>query len=252
MNQDTMCRLAECERPIKNKTQKLCNPHYIQWYRGKPFTEPKKRRLKHESPICAFTECDEAAAARTLCSTHYAQWSNTGETWAINSRQRPRGSTAVRDHSGRKQCARCLEWREVESYGPHPNSMDGLRAECAHCRSKAYQRDRVRILSRAKEIRFNLKPGQAEDMLEAQGNRCGVCRTDAPGTKGWVIDHDHACCPEPGRSCGKCVRAILCGRCNLVLGQADDDVEVLARMIDYLTEHTQRLQDTTGTRAYAA
>ena len=36
----------------------------------------------------------------------------------------------------------------------------------------------------------------------------------------FVIDHDHACC-NGSRSCGQCVRGILCGRCNMSLGHLE-------------------------------
>ena len=50
-----------------------------------------------------------------------------------------------------------------------------------------------------------------------------------------VIDHDHACCPGT-RSCGKCVRGLLCNWCNRLLGMAFDNPAILAGAIQYLDE----------------
>jgi Recombination endonuclease VII len=40
------------------------------------------------------------------------------------------------------------------------------------------------------------------------------------------IDHDHACC-SGSTSCGKCVRGILCFRCNTVLGFYESEPHLL-------------------------
>jgi hypothetical protein len=48
-----------------------------------------------------------------------------------------------------------------------------------------------------------------------------------------VVDHDHACCPGR-KSCGKCVRGLLCNGCNAALGLAAEDPKVLRTLADYI------------------
>lgn len=74
---------------------------------------------------------------------------------------------------------------------------------------------------------YGLEPGRYDAMVADQGGRCAICRTDAPGGKGdWHVDHDHA----TGR-----VRGLLCNRCNLLLGHAQDDPQRLRAAIAYLS-----------------
>jgi hypothetical protein len=58
-------------------------------------------------------------------------------------------------------------------------------------------------------------------LREVQGNACAMCRE--PFAEGRLIhvDHDHACCLEKNRSCGKCVRGLLCHACNVALGHIE-------------------------------
>lgn len=49
------------------------------------------------------------------------------------------------------------------------------------------------------------------------------------------VDHDHDCCPGP-KSCGKCVRGILCNGCNSALGYLKDDVSRVKMLCDYITK----------------
>jgi hypothetical protein len=50
-----------------------------------------------------------------------------------------------------------------------------------------------------------------------------------------VVDHDHKCC-SGSTSCGKCVRGLVHWRCNLVLGYADDEPDLLQRAAAYLVK----------------
>lgn len=90
--------------------------------------------------------------------------------------------------------------------------------------------------------RWGLTPDQWDAMLESQGGRCGnlACRTTDPGKRGWHVDHDHGCCPGNKKSCGKCIRGLLCGRCNRAAGLVDDDPNALRGLADFIDRHAAR------------
>jgi hypothetical protein len=73
-------------------------------------------------------------------------------------------------------------------------------------------------------------------MLTEQGGGCAIC--GAPEKSEHFarlgVDHDHACCGERKRSCGRCVRGLLCTNCNTLLGLVADNVELLERAADYV------------------
>ena len=46
--------------------------------------------------------------------------------------------------------------------------------------------------------------------LKMQGYACGMCRELFAEGQLIHVDHDHGCCPVKNRSCGKCVRGLLC------------------------------------------
>lgn len=77
-------------------------------------------------------------------------------------------------------------------------------------------------------IKFGVDRSWFEAQLAAQDGRCAICGTTDPGgrTGAWHIDHDRSCCEEPP-CCGQCVRGILCAKCNVGLGQFDDDPQRL-------------------------
>jgi hypothetical protein len=64
---------------------------------------------------------------------------------------------------------------------------------------------------------YNISLEQYEILFEEQEKVCGICRkTDSRNIR-LAVDHDKRCCPGR-KSCGKCVRGLLCGNCNRKLG----------------------------------
>lgn len=78
--------------------------------------------------------------------------------------------------------------------------------------------------------KYGITETQRDEMIAAQGFQCAICRSPDPGGRydQWCVDHCHAT--------GK-VRAILCTRCNFMLGYAQDNVTTLYNAIDYLRAH---------------
>jgi hypothetical protein len=98
--------------------------------------------------------------------------------------------------------------------------------------------------------KYGMEPEEYEALLASQGNACAICGTDTPVGRGtWHVDHDHACCPTSGESCGDCVRGILCSRCNTALGGFQDDPKILLAAIDYLIQPSVQVQPDKETAA---
>lgn len=87
---------------------------------------------------------------------------------------------------------------------------------------------------RAIKWKFRMTPERYDELLALQGGGCGVCGGD-PGDEHFHIDHDHSCCPGK-KSCGKCIRGLLCGECNRMLGLAHDDPQILQQGARYVTK----------------
>ncbi|KUN03186.1 hypothetical protein AQI95_24675 [Streptomyces yokosukanensis] len=81
---------------------------------------------------------------------------------------------------------------------------------------------------------YGISADHYDSMLAAQGGGCAICRV-APGEgTSLAVDHDHACCPGRKKSCGECLRGLLCEDCNRVLGMFRDDPARFESAIGYL------------------
>lgn len=95
--------------------------------------------------------------------------------------------------------------------------------------------------------RYGIPPERYEEMLKEQNGVCAVC--DLPEKeidrrtgliRALSVDHDHSCCPGK-KSCGKCVRRLVCGDCNHGLGYFHDDPDRLIAAAMYLVQYQDLL-----------
>jgi hypothetical protein len=75
---------------------------------------------------------------------------------------------------------------------------------------------------------FGLSLAQYDLMFNEQGGCCAICgRHQSELKKALAVDHDH----KTGN-----IRKLLCARCNILLGFAKDNVELLEASIKYLND----------------
>ena len=144
------------------------------------------------------------------------------------------------DHRSCKLCAK--ERDKVRS----PEKIARIRAyqrlhpeEHARKMREWAKTDAGKLSIRASKLKqlYGLSLVAYEDLRTKQGNKCPLCSMQFGDT--WEtlprVDHNHACCPGQ-KSCGKCVRGLLCSVCNSMLGLARDNPETLQAGIQYLKE----------------
>ena len=68
----------------------------------------------------------------------------------------------------------------------------------------------------------------------SQNGVCAICQKECKTKRGLSIDHNHLCCAG-NRSCGKCIRGLLCSNCNRAIGMLQEDIAIFNRAIAYLT-----------------
>lgn len=160
--------------------------------------------------------------------------------------------------SGLQRCGMCQEWKSPEEFVPsrrgkgngHPCTPCGKKREEGYRRAKGVLpatvgHDKVAYMKqwhkdnpefrRAQHLRryYDMTLDEYQAMLNAQKGVCKACgKTETRTAQGTIchlhVDHDH----KTGR-----IRGLLCNRCNMALGYAQDDPNILEALASYIREH---------------
>lgn len=141
---------------------------------------------------------------------------------------------------GLKKCSRCRNVKGLASFCRTTRYRDGLAICCRECAREKYKAVRDRRSQRATSMWANYKMTlqDYDNLLANQNGLCAFngCDTTEELNGGFLaIDHDHNCCEK--KSCGKCVRGLLCSAHNSMLGFAHDRIKELLAGVDYLESH---------------
>lgn len=131
-----------------------------------------------------------------------------------------------------KVCPRCGILKSENEFYHNVLRRDNRSLYCKKCDKEIHgpvspEQDRKRRYFKE----FGLTIEDYDRMLNDQGGRCAICKTDIPGKKYFkyfAIDHDH--------KTGK-VRALLCQLCNQGLGHFHDSPEQLEAAANYIRRY---------------
>jgi Recombination endonuclease VII len=148
---------------------------------------------------------------------------------------------------------RCIDCKALGRITSRPALNPGPRCdEHKHARKRAVAK---RVHGTRMEKAFNISRSVYDAIYEWQKNFistqvnwkgeklrgvCYGCGKATGKTKALAVDHDHRCAelngtdhpPEVG--CPKCIRALLCGQCNTILGRYD--AGALRRLVEVLED----------------
>lgn len=202
LSSEKVCSFDGCAKTSQAKG--LCSGHYY-WYRKGIPLKPLRSRASKSLQSCGFEGCDKTQMVNGLCVGHNCQMKKGRELTPLK----------------------------------HKTSKFDIADECSGIGCDEIPKAKG-LCSRHYTIQRNygLTPDEYQVLLDRQGGRCPICRSKEPGGKGiWHIDHDHNCCPDRGKSCGKCIRNLLCNNCNTGLGLFEDNATFLMSAIQYLESH---------------
>lgn len=148
-----------------------------------------------------------------------------------------------------KMCTKCKTEKPLSDFRHRKEMLDGHRSSCRECdvkdstayrkknleKVKMYSKNYLKLRSKhtAKQKRkwylktnYDIGVEDYDSMYIEQGGRCAICGMHQSEIKrSLFVDHCHET---------EAIRGLLCHKCNLLLGHADDNTEILTNAIKYL------------------
>ena len=164
-----------------------------------------------------------------------------------------------------KICGKCNNLKPFDDFYAQKDSKDGKRSLCKICIKAGvkdykkrhrtvyvpkteYSVEKVPVEPKSPQPYnttwlkrlYNITPEVYQKMLKKSRGVCPICNIKFDTTKRSTtpcVDHDHACCPGT-KTCGKCLRGLICFKCNMGLGFFEDNCLYLKAATDYLTHRS--------------
>lgn len=131
------------------------------------------------------------------------------------------------------KCSKCQKLKGKSLFPLNKATKSGLANECKSCKNKRgklrcsekrqteYLKNKDKILEQQRIKTYGINNEQLDYMRKEQNYRCRICKIHEEQSSGKGLLHiDH--CHETGK-----IRGLLCSKCNIGLGQFNDDPNLL-------------------------
>jgi hypothetical protein len=173
-----------------------------------------------------------------------------------------RKTSSLRSHRGGKHKPLCtLEGCETPNYAGGLCKMHYERKRRTGTpelknfgRDSYYGQPYNKVRANHLRLRYQITLEEYEEMAK---NGCEICGRRSLRHKKLHVDHDHKCCPVPRyadgsskyhKTCGKCIRGVLCDRCNGTVGLYEagklrEEYPDRNKIIIYVAKYDQLISD---------
>lgn len=202
--------------------------------------------MSTEAKICSVPDCSRPLLVRGWCNAHYLRWKQHGDVRAhiplapstVPLKTKTECSVPSCERSAYAHTYCRLHWKRFYKHGDPKATVPAREVVRGRegCKVDGCEKPHRSIgLCSSHASSAHSYKLTAEQYAAMMRQPCAICGY----RENLNIDHDHSCCPGK-RSCGKCVRGVLCLNCNYGVGAANDDPEELRRVADYLLKHQAR------------
>lgn len=125
-------------------------------------------------------------------------------------------------------------WRYQKTYmqrlrEQRPEKYAELMRRNGEIKAESYRRNPEKHRWVAIMKKYKMTEAMYRGLLKEQGGVCAICGA-RPKKHYLSVDHDHSCCPGI-KTCGECIRGLLCRSCNAYLGRINDDPSPIIRYL---------------------
>lgn len=121
-----------------------------------------------------------------------------------------------------KECCDCKESKTLDFFHIERTGKYARSGVCKDCKRWRYIK-----------FRHNISKEKFMRILQAQHGLCPIGGEKLELDKKICVDHDHSCCIG-SRTCGECIRGLLCDKCNRGLAHFEDNPAYFRNAIMYL------------------